>query len=107
MVTKFRLRGSASGTTFGMCEQAARTLIMVAIDAVGWKSTVTHCWPSAASNFAQPTRPPARPATSAATPVAARTRRPARLDSGTPVSLVRRVLAATGVAALVAGLAGG
>ena len=44
MVTTFRLCGSASARTFGMCEQAARTLSMVAIEVLGWKSTVTHCW---------------------------------------------------------------
>src|SRR5215472_10266633 len=71
MVTAFRRRGRASARTLGMCEQAVRTMSMVATEVSGLKLTVAHCWPSAASNFAQPAAPRASARASPADPAAA------------------------------------
>src|SRR6266571_4235274 len=71
MVSGVRLCGSASARTFGMCEQAARTLRRVADDVFGLKLTVAHRWPSAALNFALPVSPEATPPASASASTAA------------------------------------
>src|SRR6266566_5008617 len=88
MSSPLRPGGSASGRTFGTCEQAVLTLSIVATGVDGRKCTTAHCLPSAASNPAQPAAVVISSAAQATAAAAARgsgIRR--RTDPGTPASL--------------------